>query len=98
MFVIKWTASGAQRKYGQINNAFIKLIDGILGAAFHVCIYAVVIYSLFTILHFIIDLDWFSNVKEFLVVDMMLDNPDEFRVSKFIYEHNVIYNIISNIF
>ena len=26
MFVIKWTASGAQRKYDQINNAFIKLI------------------------------------------------------------------------
>ena len=77
-------------------NAFIKFVDGILGVAFYASVYIAIIYVLFTVLHFMMDASWFSTIKEFLVVDMMLDNPDEFRISKFIYEHNVIYNLIES--
>lgn len=79
-------------------NALVRFVDGVLGAAFYASIYIAVVYLLFTVLHYMMDAEWFSVAKEFLVVDMMLDNPEEFRISKFIYEHNVIYNLISTLF
>ena len=77
-------------------NAFVKFVDGILGVALYGSIFIVVVYAMFTILHFIIDMEWFAAVKDFLIIDMMLENPEKFRISKYIYEHNIIYNIINS--
>ena len=59
--------------------------------------YSVVVLTLFYFLSIVIDMEWFSKAKEWLVVDMQLGN-DNFRISKAFYEGNVLKRIIDIIF
>ena len=77
-------------------NAFVRFVDGTFGLILYASLYMAFIYVAFTVVRYMMDAEWFLEAKEFLVVDMMLDNPDKFRLSKFIYEHNVIYKIIDS--
>ena len=43
------------------------------------------------------DKEWFSPAKEWLTVDMQLDT-DKFRLSKWIYEGNIIRRILNLFF
>ena len=78
-------------------NKFIRTLDGILGLIFYVSAYSVVVLTLFYFLSIVIDMEWFSKAKEWLVVDMQLGN-DNFRISKAFYEGNVLKRIIDIIF
>ena len=42
--------------------------------------------------------EFFAPVQSFLEVDMKLNDPDAFRLSKFFYEHNIIYAILDIFF
>ena len=78
-------------------NALIRFVDGVLGMALYGCIFVAIVYSLFAVLHLCMDQTWFVTVKEFLVVDMKLEE-DTFRLSKYIYENNIVLNIINMLF
>ena len=58
--------------------------------------FMIFVYVVFTIFHYMEDYAFFSPVKNFLDVDMKL-NEDTFRLSKYFYEHNIVYAIL-NIF
>lgn len=75
----------------------IRVIDGLLGIVCYVAIWAVIVCLLFFVLSYAIDFEWLSSVKEFLIVDMKLED-DTFRISKIIYEGNFIKNFIDFIF
>lgn len=79
-------------------NAIIRFVDGVLGIVLYGCIFVASIYIIFTIVRYCMPADWFSGIRNFLEVDMQLSNPDTFRLSKYIYEHNVLYEIINMIF
>ncbi len=79
-------------------NFIIRFVDGLLGMALYACIFLVVVYLVFMILRYSMDASWFAGAKSFLTVDMKLDEPDVFRLSKYIYEHNVLYNIFHILF
>ena len=79
-------------------NAIIKFVDGVIGVVFYVCLLMLFIYSVFAIFKVVGDKEFFTPVQEFLNVDMMLDNPDKFRLSKWIYEHNIVYSLFEFIF
>lgn len=76
---------------------FIRVCDGIFGMAFFAILFVVVIYIAGGILSLVIDLDALSDVKEFLTIDMQL-GEDEFRLSKYFYEHNILVNILKLFF
>lgn len=78
-------------------NALVRFVDGVLGMAFYAGIYIVIIYGLFAVVGLCMEQEWFVVVKDFLVVDMKL-GEDTFRISKFIYEHNIVLNIINTLF
>lgn len=71
----------------------IKVIDGILGIALYGVLYVAFVYVAFGVLALIIDLGFMEQAKNFLTVDMQLGN-DNFRLSKYLYENNIIVNFI----
>lgn len=79
-------------------NAIIKFVDGVIGVVFYVCLLMLFIYSVFSIFKVVADKEFFAPVQSFLNVDMMLDNPEEFRLSKWIYEHNIVYSLFEILF
>lgn len=79
-------------------NAIIKFLDGVIGVVFYTCILLLFIYTVFAIFKAVGDKEFFTPVQNFLLVDMMLENPDEFRISKWIYEHNIVYSLFEFIF
>ena len=79
-------------------NAIIKCVDGIVGIVFYVCIFFLFVYTVFAIFKGFADKEFFEPVQNFLVTDMMLENPDEFRISKYLYEHNIVYSFFEFLF
>lgn len=79
-------------------NAFIKFIDGILGIVLYGCMFMLVVYVIFTIMRLMGNAEFFAPVQSFLEVDIKLNDPDAFRLSKFFYEHNIIYAILDIFF
>lgn len=77
-------------------NKIFKLFDGILGIVLYSCLFILAFDSLFMILRFFAPLDFFAKPQQFLNVDMKL-TEDTFRISKYFYLHNPIYEIL-NIF
>ncbi len=79
-------------------NAFIRFIDGILGVVLYGCMFMLAVYIIFTVMRFMENAEFFASCKSFLDVDMKLNDPDTFRLSKFFYEHNIIYAILDIFF
>lgn len=79
-------------------NKIIKFVDGVLGMILYLAIAFIIISILFFILSLIMNQEWFSSAKEWLVVDMMLEDDTKFRLSKALYEGNIITRIITFIF
>lgn len=75
-------------------NAIIKFIDGVLGIVLYGCLMLIFIYFVFAIIRILSNYEFFAPVMDFLNVDMMLDQEDKFRLSKYFYEHNIIYELI----
>lgn len=78
-------------------NAIIKWIDGVLGMALSFCLFMIVVYSIFAILRALGEYSFFASWQNFLDVDMKL-NENTFRLSKFFYQHNVIYSFFALFF
>lgn len=78
-------------------NAIIKWIDGILGMALSFCLFMVFVYFVFAILRLCSEYAFFASWQRFIDVDMKL-NEDTFRLSKFFYQHNVIYSFFELFF
>lgn len=75
-------------------NKLIKIVDGMLGAIFYIAVYAVIVCVLFYALSLMIDQPWFESAKKWLDVDMMLADDSKFRISKAIYESNILKRIL----
>jgi uncharacterized membrane protein required for colicin V production len=72
----------------------IKQVDKFLGALFGLFKAAVLIFVLFFILGLVISVPAVNEaIGEFLIVDMQL-NTDHFRISKWLYDHNILKNIV----
>lgn len=72
-------------------NAIIKFVDGILGVALYFALYMIFIFALLAIVRVIEYQDFFRPVKDFLDVDMMLENENVFRLTKYLFEMNPVY-------
>ena len=75
----------------------IRIIDGMLGAVLYFTIFLLFVYIGFTFVQIFMEQPWFAQAKEFLIVDMMLPVAGEetpFRLSRYIYENNVLYKLI----
>ena len=79
-------------------NAIIRCVDGIVGVVFYVCLLMLFIYTVFAIFKVCADKEFFAPVQNFLLTDMMLDNPSEPRISKYLYEHNTVYSFFEFLF
>ena len=79
-------------------NAIIKCVDGIFGVVFYVSMTMLFIYTVFAIFRAFADKEFFAPVQDFLLTDMMLNNPEEKRFSKYLYEHNIVYSLFDFIF
>lgn len=75
----------------------IKQIDKVLGALFGLFKGAVIIYVLLLILSFVLAVPGINDlIGNFVSVDMQLDS-ESFRLSKWLYDHN-IFRFIINVF
>ncbi|MGD9963841.1 MAG: CvpA family protein [Candidatus Izemoplasmatales bacterium] len=73
----------------------IKQVDKVLGALFGLFKAAVLIYVLLFLLGLLITVPAINNlIGDFIVVDMQLENDDAFRLSKWLYDNNVLKNIV----
>ncbi len=79
------------------NNKVIKFVDGILGIILYCCICLLIIDVIFMVIRFMYNAEFFSSCKEFLDVDMML-NEDTFRISKYFYLNNPVYSLFDIFF
>ncbi len=78
-------------------NKFVKAVDGILGAVLYVTIYAAVVCFIFCILSYFMRCSWFEGAKKWLEVDMQL-NTNKFRISKALYEGNILRRLLELFF
>ncbi|MCM1130207.1 MAG: CvpA family protein [Roseburia sp.] len=78
-------------------NAIIRTIDGILGMVLYFCLFMIVVYAVFAIMRLLGHFEFFAGFQKFLDVDMKL-NENTFRISKFFYQHNVIYSFFDIFF
>lgn len=74
-------------------NKFIRVVDGMLGLIFSGVICILIIYVLLLVVGFLMPLDTFSEFNDFMTIDMQLGNSS-FRLSKYLYNNNIIGNII----
>lgn len=75
----------------------IKQIDKVLGALFGLFKAVIIIYILLLILSFVLAVPGINNlIGDFINIDMQLDT-DAFRLSKWLYDHN-IFRFIINVF
>lgn len=79
-------------------NKIFKFFDGLLGIVLYCCLFFVLLDTVLMVLRFFAPLDFFQNSQQFLDVDMMLSDPNRFRLSKFFYEHNPIFAILDVFF
>jgi uncharacterized membrane protein required for colicin V production len=77
---------------------FIKQVDKVLGVLFGLVKITVIVYILMFILALVITVPAIHNlIGDFLAVDMQL-GTDKFRLSKWIYDNNVLRHIIDVFF
>lgn len=76
-------------------NKFVKVVDGLLGSALYFTFFIAIVFVVFWIFSFFLrDPQNPTNAfAEFLVKDMQL-TTDKFRLSKFIYDSNLLKNIL----
>lgn len=73
----------------------IKQIDKILGVLFGFLKVAFLVYVLLFILALVINIPAINNlIYEYLAVDMQLDS-EKFRLSKYLYDNNLLKNVIN---
>lgn len=78
-------------------NKLVKVVDGILGALFYLTIFATVVCVLFYFLSLCMNQEWFKGARDWLTVDMQLET-NHFRLSKLVYQGNIIKKIFDLIF
>ncbi|MFA5066514.1 MAG: CvpA family protein [Candidatus Izemoplasmatales bacterium] len=73
---------------------FIKQIDKVLGVIFGLFKITLIVYILFFVLALILTVPAINNlIGDFIQVDMQL-GTEKFRLSKWLYDHNILKNII----
>lgn len=81
---------------GLRNSKAIRVLDGILGVALSSIITLAFIFVLFALLRWLMGFDWFPEaLNDWISKDLCLNDPNTFRISKAIYENNVLINLIS---
>lgn len=78
-------------------NKLVRVIDGILGIILYLSIYAVSVCIIFCIMGYLMEAEWFSSAKAWLEVDMQL-TTEEFRLSKAVYNGNIIKKFLDLLF
>ena len=76
----------------------IRVIDGIFGIAFYLCIYAAAILLVFFILDIVYKNGGSSGFNHWLEVDLALNDPTKFRIGKYFLENNFLVMIKDAIF
>ena len=79
-------------------NIAIRIVDGILGVILYGFLAICCVYILFFILSLIIQIPGLEGFRNFVTVDLQLTNPDEFRISKYFYENNILINFFKLFF
>ena len=74
-------------------NKVIRIIDGVLGMIFSGVIAILITYVILLIIGVLIPLENLQSFNDFMTVDMQL-STDRFRLSKYLYDNNIIGNII----
>lgn len=74
------------------NITAIRIIDGILGLFLYGFLSIIVVFILLFILSLIIQIPALDGFKNFMVIDMQLDT-EKFRLSKYLYENNILINL-----
>ena len=73
----------------------IKQVDKVLGVLFGLLKVALLIYIVLFVMALLINIPAINNaIGDFINVDMQLDNDTEFRLSKYLYNNNLLKNII----
>lgn len=80
------------------NNIIIRIVDGLLGVILYGFLAICAIYIIFFIISLIIQIPGLEGFRDFITVDMQLSNPDEFRISKYFYENNILINFFKLFF
>lgn len=80
------------------NNIIIRIVDGLLGVILYGFLAICAIYIIFFIISLIIQIPGLEGFRDFITVDMQLNNPDEFRISKCFYENNILINFFKLFF
>ncbi len=75
----------------------IRICDGILGTIFYGIIFIIVVYVVMYVLSILIAMPSFESLKNFLVIDMQLES-DKFRLSKALYNNNLVTNLFKAFF
>lgn len=78
-------------------NKLIRFVDGLLGALLYVTIFAGFVCVVFCVISYFMDQEWFSGAKAWLEVDMQL-NTDKFRLSKMVYNGNILKRFLELFF
>lgn len=78
-------------------NKLIRIVDGILGSVLYVTIFACIVCVIFCIISCFMDKEWFASARKWLEVDMQL-NTDKFRISKFVYNGNILKRFLDLFF
>lgn len=90
-FVLKLLVAGCRQ------SKIIRIMDGILGSIFYLLLTYIGICILLFILTFIMQGDAFEGFRLWIINDMSL-NCDSFRISKFLYNNNIIGNFFKIFF
>jgi hypothetical protein len=73
---------------------FIKQVDKVLGVLFGLLKITLIVFILFFVLALLLTVPAINNlIGDFVQVDMQLAT-EKFRLSKWIYDHNILKNII----
>ena len=78
-------------------NKLVRIVDGLLGSILYITIFAVGVCLLFCLLSYFMKQDWFSGARNWIEVDMQL-TTDKFRLSKLVYNGNIIKRIFELFF
>lgn len=74
-------------------NKFIRVVDGLLGIIFNAFVSIIVIYVLLLVVSVLMTIPSMTDFNTFMLTDMQL-KTDSFRLSKYLYDNNIIGNII----
>ncbi len=76
----------------------IRVIDGIFGVFLYLTLYAVVILVAFFVLDLVYKNTAGQPFNDWLTVDLQLNDPTKFRISKYFFENNFLIQIKNAIF